>query len=66
MPDKNINVVKTSTFEKNACYYRETDVGSNLILDAGVYLITVDAGMFNTCSKYYAKDGDLYKDETGK
>jgi hypothetical protein len=66
MPDKNTNDIKTSTFEKNAYYYKETDIGSNLLLDAGVYLITADAGLLNTCDKYYAKDGNLYKDESGE
>ena len=66
MPDKNTNDIKTSSFEKNASYYKETDVGYDLLLAAGVYLITVDAGTFNACGKYYAKDGDLYKDESGK
>ena len=66
MPDKNTTDTKTSTFEKNAYYYDETAVGNDLLLDAGVYLITADAGMFNTWDKYYAKDGDLYKDESGK
>jgi hypothetical protein len=62
MPDKDTNDIKTSTFEKNACYYKETDTGKDLLLAAGVYLITIDAGLLNTCDKYYAKDGELYKD----
>lgn len=64
MPDKSITL--TSSFEKSAkCYAQGIEdangqttngVGSNLILDAGVYLITVDAGVLNACKKFYSQD----------
>lgn len=67
MPDKSITL--TSSFEKNAKYYAlgiegtngqtADGVGSNLVLDAGVYLITVDAGVPNACGKFYAKNGNV-------
>lgn len=66
MPDKSITL--TSSFEKSAKYYAKgaatkedqtiDGVGSDLILDSGVYLITVDAGVFNSCGKYYAVNGN--------
>ena len=74
MPDKSITL--TSSFEKSAKYYAKgaatkedqtiDGVGSDLILDAGVYLITVDAGVYNSCRRFYSKDnqqpsnGDTY------
>ena len=56
MPGKNTSESLVSTFEKNAQYYRQSDKGDNLVLDAGVYLITVDAGVYNPIGKFYAKD----------
>jgi hypothetical protein len=57
MPDKDTNATnRVSSFEKNVYYYKQSDTGNNLVLDAGVYLITVDAGVYNKCGKYYSKD----------
>lgn len=56
MPDKNTSETgRTSSFEKNVYYYNQSDKGNNLVLDSGVYLITVDAGVFNSIGKYYAE-----------
>lgn len=53
MPLGDPESLQNSTFEKDAYYYTETDKGSDTILDAGVYLITVDAGPDNIVKSYY-------------
>lgn len=56
MPEKNIK--RVSSFEKNACYYKQSDQGEDIVLDAGTYLITVDAGIYNSVGCYYSPNGE--------
>lgn len=62
MPDKNTNDQHLSSFETDTYYYNTTDLGSNLILDQGIYLITVDAGTFNEVGNFYSPDGETVND----
>ena len=62
MPVKNTNDQHLSSFEKDTYYYNTTDLGSNLILDQGIYLITVDAGTFNEVGNFYSPDGETVND----